>query len=127
MIQEILVKYNNELPKGFTNQGINRELKEIGKAAGINEKVSICLTRGGVRTDTLYIKHDLITSHTARRSFATNAYLAGIPTISIMKITGHKTEKAFMRYIKISQEDNANKLAEHPYFSQLKPVGLNAV
>jgi len=35
-----------------------------------------------------------------------------------MKITGHKTEKAFLGYIRISQEDNARKLAEHPYFKQ---------
>jgi len=44
--------------------------------------------------------------------------LAGIPSISIMKITGHKTEAAFLRYIRISQEDNAMKLIEHPYFKQ---------
>jgi len=43
-------------------------------------------------------------------------YLAGIPALSIMKITGHKTEKAFMRYIQMSQEDNANKLIDHPFF-----------
>ena len=53
--------------------------------------------------------------------------LAEIPTISIIKITGHKTEKAFMRYIKISQEDNANKLMDHPYFSQSKPGNLKIV
>jgi hypothetical protein len=34
-----------------------------------------------------------------------------------MKITGHSTEKAFMKYIRISVEDNANQLKEHPFFS----------
>jgi hypothetical protein len=34
-----------------------------------------------------------------------------------MKITGHKTEKSFMKYIKMSAEDNANKLKDHPFFS----------
>jgi len=33
-----------------------------------------------------------------------------------MKITGHRTEKVFLKYIRISQEDNALKLSEHPYF-----------
>jgi hypothetical protein len=33
-----------------------------------------------------------------------------------MKNTGHKTEKAFMQYIRISQEENALKLASHPFF-----------
>jgi hypothetical protein len=27
-----------------------------------------------------------------------------------MKITGHKTERSFMQYIRISQEENADKL-----------------
>jgi integrase len=58
-------------------------------------------------------KYDLITTHTARRSFATNLFLSGFPAISIMKITGHKTEKSFMKYIKISQEENANLLQLH--------------
>ena len=43
-------------------------------------------------------------------------YLAGIPSIAIMKITGHKTEKEFMKYIKISEEQNATELMSHPYF-----------
>ena len=46
-------------------------------------------------------------THTARRSGATNMYLAGIPTIAIMKVTGHKTEREFMKYIKITEEQTA--------------------
>ncbi len=33
-----------------------------------------------------------------------------------MKITGHRTEKSFMKYIKITQEENARLLAEHAFF-----------
>ncbi|MCD4664287.1 MAG: site-specific integrase [Bacteroidales bacterium] len=127
VILEILKKYEGHIPKAYTNQEINRELKEIGALAEIDEKVSTSITKGGMRVNTVFNKYELITTHTARRSFATNMYLAGIPTISIMKITGHKTEKAFMRYIKISQEDNANKLIDHPYFSQQKPVTLKKI
>lgn len=54
---------------------------------------------------------------TAHRSGATNMYLAGIPTIAIMKITGHKTETEFMKYIKITEEQTAMELMNHPYFS----------
>jgi len=75
------------------------------------------ITRGGKREESKHQKWELITVHTARRSFATNAYLAGVPTISIMKITGHRTESAFMKYIKISQEQNADLLSSHPFFS----------
>ncbi len=127
IVLEILNKNNGQIPKLFSNKDMNFELKSIGELAKINETVSTSITKGGMRVDTIYKKYELISTHTARRSFATNMYLAGIPTISIMKITGHRTESAFMRYIKISQEDNANKLIDHPYFSQQKPVTLKKV
>lgn len=60
----------------------------------------------------------MVTSHTARRSFATNAYRAGIPSLSIMQITGHSTETSFMKYIRISKEENAIALSKHT-FSEL--------
>jgi mannosyltransferase OCH1-like enzyme len=57
--------------------------------------------------------------HTACRSFATNLYLEGFPTISIMAATGHKTERAFLDYIKVTQAEHAQKLIEH-WEKQLK-------
>jgi integrase len=103
---------------------MNEYLKEIGKLAGLTETIKVSTTKGGFRFDESFEKWQLITTHTARRSAATNMYLAGIPTISIMKITGHHTEKAFLKYIRISQEDNALKLMEHPFFknSNLKII-----
>jgi hypothetical protein len=96
---------------------MNDYLKEIGEKAKFNSSVEIISTKGGVRNREVFKKYELITVHTARRSFATNAYLHDVPAISIMKITGHRTEKSFLKYIKISQEDNANKLINHPFFS----------
>lgn len=66
---------------------------------------------------TYYEKWELVSSHTARRSAATNMYKAGIPTISIMKITGHKSERVFMDYIKITGEKNAQMLKNNPFFN----------
>lgn len=37
-----------------------------------------------------------------------------------MKITGHRTEKSFMKYIKISQEENAEMLSDHAFFKKEK-------
>lgn len=114
---EILAKYNGSLPPVISNQKMNKYIKEIGEIAGIDETVKIAITRGGKTEHNLFPKFDLMTTHTARRSFSTNAYLMDIPSISIMKITGHKTERSFMKYIRISQEDNANKLSSHPFFN----------
>ena len=96
---------------------MNDYLKEIGEEAKITDTVKTAITKGGETKNTVNKKFDLITTHTARRSFATNAYLADVPSISIMKITGHRTESSFMKYIRISQEDNANKLINHPFFN----------
>ena len=113
----ILNKYKFEVPRVITNQRLNDYIKKVGKAAGIKELVESSITKGGeVQTET-HKKFELITTHTARRSFATNMYLAGIPAISIMKFTGHRTETSFLKYIRISSEDNAYKIAEHPYFN----------
>lgn len=115
-IKEIIQKYGGVPPTPLSNQKMNEYLKEIGERAGFDSEIILTFTKGGKKVTEAYKKYALITVHTARRSFATNAYLNDVPSISIMKITGHKTEKAFLTYIKISQEDNANKLLNHPFF-----------
>ncbi len=114
---EIYKKYNNNFPASISNQKMNEYLKEIAELAGVDDTVVISKMLGGERKDQVYKKHELVTTHCARRSFATNAYLSKIPAINIMKITGHKTEKVFMGYIRFSQEENANALKNHPFFN----------
>ncbi|MBL7882584.1 MAG: tyrosine-type recombinase/integrase [Bacteroidia bacterium] len=116
-VKHILAKHEGIPPQAISNQKMNDYLKELGQLAEIKEAVLISFTKGGEQQNVVFEKWQLITTHTARRSFATNAYLQNVPTISIMKITGHRTEKSFLKYIKISQEDNANKLIHHPFFS----------
>jgi hypothetical protein len=55
----------------------------------------------------------MISSHVVRRSFATNVYKSGFPSISIMKITGYKSERAFLKYIKVTPEEHAKMLEDH--------------
>lgn len=118
MVQEILDKYKGILPKEISNQKMNEYLKEIGKLAEINESVTKTRTEGGKRVTRPFKKYELISTHTARRSGATNMYKNGIPTLAIMKITGHKTESSFLTYIKISKEENAAMLAKYSFFKR---------
>ena len=53
------------------------------------------------------MKWQKLMTHTARRSFCTNMYLMGVPVMTIMAISGHKTEKSFRTYIKASGEEHA--------------------
>lgn len=117
IVNTIISKYDGHLPTAISNHNMNEYLKEIGELAGMNDNIERVATKGGIRIREVFKKYQLITVHTARRSFATNAFLQNVPSISIMKITGHKTEKNFLRYIKISQEENANKLLNHAFFS----------
>lgn len=113
---KILEKHDYEI-KTYTDQNMNRKIKEIGKLAGINDEIITTITRGGKRVETTIKKYEKITNHTARRSFATNLYLAEVPTLAIMKMTGHKTERSFLKYIRVTQEENALRVAQHPYFA----------
>ena len=69
-------------------------------------------------------KWELVTTHTARRSFATNAYKSGIPSLKIMMITGHTTESSFLRYIKITGEENAISMAGEQFFIDKSPLRI---
>jgi site-specific recombinase XerD len=119
-IRAILAKYNGVPPRVLTNQRMNDYLKEIAQLAELNEKVTMSQTKGGLKVNKTLNKWELVTTHTARRSFATNAYKEGVPTIDIMRMTGHRTETSFMKYIKVTNEEVAYRMAEHPFFTQEK-------
>lgn len=119
VVSSILEKYNGVLPPVISNQKFNKHLATIAESKDengdyiINGKITKVVTRGGIQESTNIERYKLVRSHTARRSFATNLYLSGYPPINIMKITGHKTETAFLKYIKISGEQSAKMLRSH--------------
>jgi integrase len=113
VVKGIIERYNGQLPKGISNQKTNEALKDIGKQLKcLQTNVAKTFTKGGSRVIKTLSKWELLSTHTARRSFATNEYLAGTPTMTIMKITGHQTEKAFMKYIKLTSSEHAQKLKD---------------
>ena len=111
-IKELYTKYDGKFPKMCDKSHFNKHLQELGRLAEINDDVIVKENRGGKVTSVKYKKYQLIRSHTARRSFATNLYLKGAPTISIMKLTGHTTEANFMKYIKVTREENAQLMKQ---------------
>lgn len=117
-LQAVLDRYPDRLPKIPTDQHYNRQLKDVCEQAGINEPIMAEEKKGKMRVTSLIPKWKLVTSHTARRSFATNLYRRGIPSTQLMMLTGHKSETSFMKYIKVSGEDNAKDVAK-----KLKKLG----
>jgi integrase len=117
VVKEILDK-GFDLSDKISDVKLNKQVKVLCRYAGITDPVTLSKFEKGNRIDVVKPKYEWVTTHTARRSGATNMYKAGIPTLSIMKITGHKTEKAFLKYIKVTQEENAEILSKHPFFNK---------
>lgn len=112
----ILKKYNNELPK-IHEVYVNKFIKTVASWCGINQVIRWDAKKNGLKYTKSAKKYELITCHTGRRTACTNMYLSGIKPIDIMKISGHRTEAQFLRYIRISPEETAERLATHEYFN----------
>ncbi len=109
-VRELHAKYNGGFPKLIDRSKANSQLQELGRFAEIDELTERSFTRGGKPVTEKLMKYQRIGFHTARRSFATNLYRQGAPTISIMKMTGHKTEQNFLKYLKISKEEHSEMM-----------------
>jgi len=103
----ILAKYedleNKPLPK-LSAQKINDHIKECCEEAGITELVNYVDYSGGKAREHREPKYNLITNHTARKTFITNSIMLGMNTKTIKEITGHKKDAVFNKYVKISEE-----------------------
>ena len=111
----ILQKYNNNLPK-YSSVYINKSIKTICKLAGIDSVISKTEYRHGKAILVKYKKYELVTSHTARRSFATNMYLSGRSLEEIKHLTGHSNISTLELYIKASSLDHAKLIARSDFF-----------
>ena len=93
--------------KVLTKACYNRAIGIICEKAGINEPIN--LTKSGKRIT--IPKYEGVSSHTARRSFATNLYEAGIPINKISYMMGHSSTAMTERYI-CSNMELSNEVME---------------
>jgi integrase len=117
-VLEILKKRNGNFPYKISDQKYNDFIKDVCELAEVNEP-----TKGSKMVETekdskvyrkqtgTYKKHELVTSHIGRRSFATNFYTT-IPTSLLINITGHSTESMFLNYIGKSNKDLALEITK---------------
>ena len=101
----------DEIQKMFLDEETAKSIYTLPTLADIN--------KDGKKEVVKIPKYKLITTHTMRRSFTTNQYLAGNPVVSIMAVTGHKTEKEFLKYIRITSAEHAKILQEN-YLNRYK-------
>jgi integrase len=113
-VKAILNKKNGELPRTVSDQKFNLYVKELCERAGFTDKIlgRLMNPETGRKERGYFEKYKLISSHTCRRSFATNLY-GKIDDKTIMAITTHKSHKQFLSYIKTTQKEHLEKLAEY--------------
>ena len=103
-VRAILDKYDGKLPPIHPNE-MNKLIKAIGLLLGWTHDCGFDEKRLNPKRGRRFC--DMLLSHTARRSFATNAYKAGVPLPSIQAITGHSSEAQLRRYLKLDAEEKA--------------------
>lgn len=103
-VRQILDKYDGKLPHVCPNE-MNKLIKTIGLLLGWTHDCGFDGKRLNPKRGRRFC--DMLLSHTARRSFATNAYKAGVPLSSIQAITGHSSEAQLRRYLKLDAEEKA--------------------
>lgn len=119
IVKAILNSYGDNPPKVITNQKFNEALKDIAGAA----ELGTIAIKGSIVE-----KKELISTHTARRSFATNAYLSrSMQVYEIMNCTGHKSESSFLKYLKLDGMDYAKLAAKSKFFNDRKLLKLRVV
>ena len=100
----------------LSQQKFNEAIKRCCRKIGMTDKLHISRSVGAGRVSESFERCELVSSHTARRTGCTLLYLAGVPIKRCMMLSGHTTEKNFMRYIRISKEENARMLANVAFF-----------
>ena len=110
--KDIFTKEFQEQIVQVCNPYFNKNIKVICQMAGITEPVKFSYKKANKNIVDMRPKNAWITSHTCRRSFCTNEFLAGTPVDLIMKISGHKSLRDFYRYIRITPEEAGQKIKE---------------
>lgn len=125
LLPEALEIINSGLPYKISLAHFNEYIKDICKEAELitPTKGRKKLKQGNPTIKDIYPKHEIVSSHVCRRSFATNFY-GRIPTPVLMNITAHGSERMFLSYIGKTTYDNAYQMLE--YFSKLTPKTIVA-
>jgi integrase len=104
-LKALLESYQYDLSElRISNQKYNDYLKILIKESGVNSMFEVIRFENGVKKVYQEYKYDLVSSHTFRRTFITNAVLKGISLHVIQSITGHTTLKQLSQYVTLADE-----------------------
>lgn len=130
-LERIAAKYPDGIPT-LNEPVLNRDIKKIlnrlaATVPSLSEEYKTKVSLSAIRSEKkgkMVLKRDsegnvvkekweLVTTHTARRTFITNMYLTHkYSNLQIMSISGHTTEKMLLNYIRLSDDSKAEDIAE---------------
>lgn len=114
MVMQLIEKVQTFAEVEMADSTFNDVLRRICKDVGIDEQITL-YRRGKFTTDA---KYKFVSSHTARRSFATNLYLRGADLYSISKMMGHSSVDMTSGYICCGLRNLPDNVTS--YFEQFK-------
>lgn len=100
--------------KEVSDPTFNATIRDICRKVGISERLKLYRAGNFVEGQ----KYEFISSHTARRSFATNLYLRGADLYSISKMMGHKSVTMTEGYVVCGLRDLSDNILD--YFKTFK-------
>jgi len=100
----IAEKYGYDLPK-CSQQEENSEIKEVAKLAGITGTRQKVRHKGAETVQSMIAVTQMISSHTARRTFARRWYEQGGDLLMLSKYLGHSSIRTTEIYIGVEQDD----------------------
>jgi integrase-like protein/Arm domain-containing DNA-binding protein len=115
---------SNGIPYRIAISKFNTYLKDLLEEVGFDTPIKgkkVLVSEEGRKRSLMgvYPKHELISTHSCRRSFATN-YYKKMPTPIIMEITGHAKESTFLKYIGMPKDKDDNALLFLSYLEGLE-------
>lgn len=116
VVKEIFSRFSKMAKTTIADQVLNRYIKQIAFLAGIKKETVLVKNIKGKQVEVKKRKCDCISTHTARRTFITNALLSSVPENVVMAVTGIKSNSTLMKYNKMEKEKSADLVASSEFF-----------
>jgi integrase len=101
--RRILSKYNG-IPPQISNQKFNDYLKVLFEELKFSRSITSNIVRNKVVFTSVAPLSEVISSHTARRTFISLCLSHGIPIQDVMKMSGHADYKSMRPYIRVTRQ-----------------------
>lgn len=111
-VKAILTKWGGS-PQ-ISQQKLNLYIKTICAQVGINSLIEVQEDGKIVQKQ----KWEMVSTHTARRTAATNLLLSGASIYEVQKFLGHNAVRQTETYLRISARESARMIANNKFFSE---------